>query len=178
MIKALFLDRDGTINIDTGYVYKKEDFEFLDGIFEFALAAQEKGYALIVASNQSGVARGFYSPEEMNLCNAYMKEEFAKHHIDILDIFCATALDENDPDRKPNPGMFLKAIAKYDIDPNSSISIGDSLRDLLASKRAGIEKTILLENTKPQKPLNENEFGSSLVSAKAANLREAIKFLD
>lgn len=144
MKKALFLDRDGTINVNYGYVYEPSKFDFLPGIFDFCRRAQELGYLLIVVSNQSGVARGYYTVEQMNACNDYMRAEFAKRGITIDDVFCCTALDDADPDRKPNPGMFLKALAKHGIDPAASVSLGDSGRDRVAAERAGIGRNYLL----------------------------------
>ena len=138
MRRALFLDRDGTINVNYGYVYEPERFDFVEGIFDLCLAAKGRGYAIIVASNQSGVARGYYTREQMDACNAYMSGEFARRGIEIADVFCCTALDDADPDRKPNPGMFLKAIAKHGIDAAASVAVGDGERDCIAAARAGV----------------------------------------
>lgn len=142
--KVLFLDRDGTINIDYGYVYKIEDFKFIDGVFEFCIEAQKKGYKIIVITNQSGIERGYYTKDDFDICNQYMIDEFFKKGIEILDVFYCPFLEHED--RKPNPGMFEKAIKKYNIDTKESFSVGDKKRDIEAAQKAGISKNYLLEN--------------------------------
>jgi len=149
MRRALFLDRDGTINVNYGYVFEPKRFVFIDGIFEFCRKAQELGYLIIVISNQSGVSRGYYTEGQMNACNAHMCAEFAKRGIMVTDVLTCTAMDDDDPDRKPNPGMFLKAIARYGIDPVASVAVGDSERDSVAAQRAGVGAVILLDPNHP-----------------------------
>lgn len=143
--KALFLDRDGTINKEKDYLYKVEDFEFIDETVEICKKAQEEGYILIVITNQSGVARGYYNEEDMNNCNQYMVNEFAKKGIKITEVLACPYLDSIHPDRKPNPGLFLKAQKKYNIDMSKSISLGDKQRDCDAAKKAGVGKVYLME---------------------------------
>lgn len=138
MNKALFLDRDGTINVEKNYLYKIEEFEFIPKIFPICKKLQDDDYIIIVITNQSGVARGYYTEEQMNLCNRYMVDKFAEQGIKITDVFCCTSVDNEHPDRKPNPGMFLKAQQKYDIDMSKSISIGDKQRDIDAAAKAGV----------------------------------------
>jgi len=147
MVKALFLDRDGTINVNYGYVCEPAKFHFIDGIFDLCRAARDDGYKLIVISNQSGVARGYYTRGQMDACNAYMCAEFAKRGLVIDDVLCCTALDDADPDRKPNPGLFLKAIERHGLDPAKSVAVGDSARDDVAARKAGIGKCFLLSET-------------------------------
>lgn len=147
MVKALFLDRDGTINVNYGYVFEPEKFVFIDGVFELCRKAQELGYLIIVISNQSGVSRGYYTETQMNACNAHMCAEFAKRGITVTDVLTCTAADDSDPDRKPNPGMFLKAVARHGIDPAASVAVGDSERDSVAARRAGVGTVILLDST-------------------------------
>lgn len=145
MLKALFLDRDGTINVDYGYVYEPEKFDFIPGVVDFCRWAQDAGYTIIVITNQSGVARGYYTEEQMNACNAFMVGRFAEAGVSIADVFTCTSLDESHPDRKPNPGLFLKARDKHDIDMAVSVSIGDKPRDVEAGERAGVGVNLLLE---------------------------------
>ncbi|MBO5285108.1 MAG: HAD-IIIA family hydrolase, partial [Alphaproteobacteria bacterium] len=109
--KALFLDRDGTINVEKHYLYQIKDFEFMDGILELCQKAHQKGYLIIVITNQSGIARGYYTVKDYEILTAFMIDEFKKHGIPITDVFYCPDLDG--PDRKPNPGMFLKAKEKY-----------------------------------------------------------------
>lgn len=141
MVKALFLDRDGTINIDYGYVFQPEKFEFINGIFELCRKAQEKGYLIIVITNQSGIARGYFSEQDFAELNSYMLAEFIKHGIKITDVFYCPELSGND--RKPNCGMFIKARDKYGIDMAQSVSVGDKERDIEAAQKAGCGKNFL-----------------------------------
>ena len=141
MAKALFLDRDGTINEDRAYVHAREDFVFIDGVFDFCRRAQEKGYLIIVVTNQSGIARGYYGEAEYRELTDWMVAEFARHGVKVTDVFHCP--DLSGPDRKPEPGMFLKARDKYAIDMAASVSIGDKPRDVEAGERAGVGTNIL-----------------------------------
>lgn len=143
MPKALFLDRDGTINIDYGYVYRPQDFVFIDGIFELCAKAQEKGYLIIIITNQSGIARGYYSDEDFQNLNKYMIEQFAQRGIQITDVFYCPELSGNR--RKPGCGMFTEAQQKYNIDMGASVSVGDKPRDIEAAQRAGVGKNFLYQ---------------------------------
>ncbi len=151
--KALFLDRDGVINIDHGYVFQKEKFDFVDGIFELCKDAQDLGYLLVVVTNQAGIARGFYSEEEFLELTKWMEGEFKKRGIKITKTFyCPYHVDakiekyrQDSFDRKPNPGMILKAIKEFNIDPQKSIMIGDRGGDIKAAKVANVKRTFLVE---------------------------------
>ena len=146
-MKAVFLDRDGVINEDYGYVYKKEDFKFREGIFEVLKSFQDKGYKLFIVTNQSGIARGFYSEDEFHNLMEWVKKEFAKKGIKITDYrFCP-----HHPDitgececRKPKAGMILDLAKKYNIDLENSIMIGDKDSDIKAGKNAGVGESILI----------------------------------
>ncbi|MCQ2915063.1 MAG: D-glycero-beta-D-manno-heptose 1,7-bisphosphate 7-phosphatase [Alphaproteobacteria bacterium] len=146
MDKALFLDRDGTINIDHGYVYKIDDFKLKDGILELCHCAQEKGYKIIVITNQSGIERGFYTIDDYEKVTQYMIDLFKSEGITITDVFSCPHLTS--PDRKPNPGMFLKAKEKYNIDMFKSYSVGDKERDIEAALNAGVGHNYLLSDNK------------------------------
>lgn len=141
MNKALFLDRDGTINEDYGYVFKIEDFKFVDGIVELCQKACEKGYKIIVITNQSGVEREYYTIEDMNRFNEFMVQEFKKVGVEVTDVYSCPYLEH--PDRKPAPGMFVKAGEKHNIHMKNSFSTGDKTRDIDAAKAAGIGKNYL-----------------------------------
>ncbi len=141
--KALFIDRDGTINNDEGkyYIYKVEDFVFNDGVFELIRKYQSEGYMIIIISNQGGIAKGIYSHLDVKKVHKYMLEEFKKegitvdeiyycpHHSGITKCLC----------RKPAPLMIEKAIARFGIDPAQSYFVGDSERDMQAAERAGVK---------------------------------------
>ncbi len=145
--KALFLDRDGVINIDHDYVHKKEDFEFVEGIFEVVRQFHEAGYLVIVVTNQSGIARGYYSEEDFLHVSEWMSEQFKKHGAMITKVYYCPHHPEITGScrcRKPSPGMLLDAKKEYDIDMKHSVMIGDKERDIEAAIGAGIENTILL----------------------------------
>lgn len=141
MKKALFLDRDGVINHDYGYVFKTEDVAFIDGIFQLCRSAQEKGYLIIIVTNQSGIERGFFTEAEYEAVTRYMTDCFAKNGVKISAVFHCPYLRHED--RKPNPGMFLKAQKQFDIDMAASLAVGDKERDSLAAKAAGVSNTVL-----------------------------------
>lgn len=141
MPKALFLDRDGTINTDHGYVYRVEDFELIPGIIDLCARAQELGYLIIVITNQSGIARGYYTEQDYALLTQHMVAEFARRGIRIADVLHCPEL--SGPDRKPEPGLFLKAQRKHALDMAASVSVGDKPRDVLAAERAGCGRNFL-----------------------------------
>lgn len=150
---TLFLDRDGVINVDKGYTYKPLDLVFIDGIIDGIKAANEAGYYVIVATNQAGVARGFYGLEDVDIFHAHIQNELAKYGAFIDDFYiCPYHKDgivpeytiDNHPDRKPNAGMLLKAFNDWPIDKRKSFLIGDKQHDVDAAQNAGI-KGILFE---------------------------------
>jgi D-glycero-D-manno-heptose 1,7-bisphosphate phosphatase len=144
--RALFLDRDGVINHDAGYTVRIEDFHFIDGIFELCREAKRLGYLIIVVTNQAGIGRGYYSEHDFLLLTEWMKAKFAEQGAPITEVyFCPYHAEhgigeykKESSDRKPNPGMLLKATEKYQIDLANSIMIGDKESDMEAAKRAGI----------------------------------------
>lgn len=143
-IKALFLDRDGTINVDYNYTFEIEKFAFIDGILDLCKQAQEKNFKIFVITNQSGVERGYYTIDQMNAFNTHMIQEFKKQGIEIADVYCCPYLEHED--RKPLPGMFLKAKNRYNIDMEHSVSVGDKERDAEAALAAGVKKAYLLSS--------------------------------
>ena len=145
MAKALFLDRDGTINKDLGYVFRKQDFFFIPGIFEFCTRAQKLGYLLIVITNQSGIARGYLAEEDYAAITRYMVSEFSARSIRITDVIHCPDLES--PMRKPSPGMFLLAQQRYDLDMATCVSVGDKPRDMEAALAAGCGKNFLFQGS-------------------------------
>lgn len=135
--KAVFLDRDGIINVDKEYVHLIEDIEFQDGIFPFCRRIQERGYKPVVVTNQAGVAKGFFPEEDIDRLHSWMKREFQKHDVDILDFFYCPHHPEGVREayrkeslcRKPNPGMLLAAAEKWGIDLTKSFMVGDKPSD-------------------------------------------------
>ncbi len=153
-IKTIFLDRDGVINKDNKYVYKVIDFEFIVGIFDVCLYFQSLGYKIVIITNQSGIARGYFNEKEYQILTNWMLSQFIKNQINILDILHCPHGPKSDCNcRKPKPGMLLKAKAKYNINMQKSWMIGDSERDITAANIAGIKNTILV-NSDPEEDVN------------------------
>lgn len=144
--RALFLDRDGVINHDAGYTSRVEDFEFIEGIFDLCRAARKLNYLLVVVTNQAGIARGYYSEEDFLVLTRWMCDRFEAEDALITEVFFCPDHPEHGIgpykkdsfDRKPNPGMLLRAAEKYRIALQDSIMIGDKESDMLAAQRAGV----------------------------------------
>lgn len=177
MNKALFLDRDGIINVDHGYVYKIEDFEFVKGIFELCSAAQQKSYKIFVVTNQSGIARGYYTSSDFKILTQWMLEQFTAHHINISQVyFCPhhfyKGINEfklNCNCRKPAPGMIKQAESEYGLALNESIMLGDKLSDMESAYNAGVGQRIFLSS--------EQNRENSLITQSVFSPEEVIPFL-
>lgn len=149
MAKALFLDRDGVINEEKGdYTYKIEDFRLTPGIIPFLKAASNKGYLLIVITNQGGIALGRYSVADLERVHAYMKSILAAEDVFLTDIFYCPHHSSVSSClcRKPGTLMLEEAIAKYGISVSESLLVGDSPRDEQAGKNAGIPTLMIPSN--------------------------------
>jgi D-glycero-D-manno-heptose 1,7-bisphosphate phosphatase len=149
--KALFLDRDGIINHDAGYAYKPEQIEFVPGIFSLCKKAQQKGYRIIVVTNQSGIARGYYSETDFQQLSAWIKQQFSQRFISISHTYHCPhhpAITGSCACRKPRPGMLLAAIKRYKITADSSMMIGDKNSDMQAAKAANIGTRVLFNRSK------------------------------
>jgi len=144
-MKALFLDRDGVINKDYGYVYKIEKFEFNEGIFELLKLFIDKGYTLFVVTNQSGIARGYYKEEDFAKLTDYMLQELKKEGITIQKVVhCPNHPDTNPKCRKPNTGMIDNILKNYPINLKESWMIGDKQSDIDLAINANIAKSIAI----------------------------------
>ena len=151
MNKGLFLDRDGVINYDYGYVHSKGRFEFIPGIFNLVGHANKLNYKVVIVTNQAGIGRGYYSEEVFTGLTNWMLQQFNKNNCRIDAVyFCPFhpvhgigKFKVPSYDRKPNPGMILKARDRFNLSMNDSILIGDNQSDLIAGKRAGISKLYL-----------------------------------
>lgn len=149
--RALFLDRDGVINVDHGYVHRIEEFDLLDGIFELIRAARARGYAIVVVTNQAGIGRGYYGEEDFQRLSAWMLERFEREGARIDRIYHCPDHPEGvgvyrreSPMRKPQPGMLLQAARDLALDLGTSVLVGDKETDIEAGLRAGLHCTILL----------------------------------
>ena len=144
--KALFLDRDGVINVEKNYLYKIEDFEFIDGIFELCRYYLAKEYKIFVVTNQSGIARGYYSVDDFLKLTDFMEKEFLKNGVTISKTyFCPHHPDMSGECscRKPKAGMLFNARDEFNIDLENSIIIGDKERDIEAGLNANLKQTYL-----------------------------------
>lgn len=173
---ALFLDRDGVINEDRGYVGRKEDFVFVPGIFDFLRHATHKGYRLIVVTNQSGVGRKYYSADDFTNLMTWMIAELCKEGINIdgyYGCYCHEVAEDKryrrtSYFRKPNPGMILEASIQHRIDLSRSIMIGDKESDMLSAAAAGITRRLWVT-----KKAVDAELGTP-----APNIQAAQKIID
>jgi D-glycero-D-manno-heptose 1,7-bisphosphate phosphatase len=144
---ALFLDRDGVINRNHGYVYRVSDFEFFPEIFDICQIAQKADMTIVVITNQSGIGRGYFTEKEFHSLTDWMVSEFARREIRIHMVLHAPENPEIDAcleRRKPSPFMIIEAAEKLGINLADSILIGDSETDVIAADRAGIKHTILI----------------------------------
>jgi D-glycero-D-manno-heptose 1,7-bisphosphate phosphatase len=150
MKKALFLDRDGVINIEKEYLYKIEDFEFIDGIFDLCRYYQNLGYLIFVVTNQSGIARGYYTQDDFERLTLWMVDRFNKECVNIQKVYHCPhhpAISGECECRKPNPGMLFYAKKEFDINLNDSIIIGDKERDIEAGLNAGLSTCYLFDES-------------------------------
>ena len=156
MNKAIFLDRDGTLNIDYGYVHEIDQFHFIEGSIEALQQLKQMGYLLVLVTNQSGIARGYFSEQQFLQLTEWMDWSLADRGVDLDGIYyCPHHPDgigefKQDCDcRKPKAGMLNQAIKELKIDPARSIMIGDKMEDMIAGKSAGIKTNVLVRSGKP-----------------------------
>lgn len=151
MRKAIFLDRDGTINVEKDYLHKIEDFEFEKNVIEGLKILSELGYIFVVVTNQSGIARGYYSEEDLIILNNHIKDILNKEGIKIEKFYFCPHHPEKGIGkykvecncRKPNTGMLDQAVEEFNIDRKSSFMIGDNISDIEAGIRAGMTSILV-----------------------------------
>jgi D-glycero-D-manno-heptose 1,7-bisphosphate phosphatase len=148
--RALFLDRDGVINHDSGYTHTVAAFQFIDGIFDVARLARSLDFALVVVTNQAGIGRGLYTEDDFHALTAWMKDRFTAEGAALTGVYFCPDHPEGKPPynrvsdmRKPGPGMLLAAARDHDLDLGTSIMVGDKEIDMLAGRRAGVATTVL-----------------------------------
>ncbi len=143
--KALFLDRDGIINVDHGYVYRVEDFEFLEWIIPILRQFQDADYKLFIVTNQSGIGRGYYSETDFEILTKWMVSKLKKQAIVIEEVFyCPHTPEAKCHCRKPKTGMIEQAIDTYPLDLQHSWMIGDKVSDIELAHNAGIVNSIYI----------------------------------
>ena len=166
---TLFLDRDGVVIEDHGFVHNIGEVIFQRGILELGRVFTAKGWNIIIVSNQSGIARGYFTAENVDRVHEFITEKFSFHRISITDFFYCPhypPLTGSCGCRKPEPGLFLKAAEKHSIDLENSIMIGDKSSDMQAAAAAGIRKRYFLQGKYVYYP----EHGGTVIS----DLREII----
>jgi D-glycero-D-manno-heptose 1,7-bisphosphate phosphatase len=149
MVKALFLDRDGVINIDYGYVYQIERFDFIDGIFDFVKFFQDRNYLIFIITNQSGIARGYYTENDFQIISQYLIDKFSEQNITINKIYhcpCHPDFSNECLCRKPLPKMILDAQKEFNVDLEKSLLVGDKISDIQAGQNSGIISNFLLSD--------------------------------
>ena len=152
--KALFLDRDGVINVDHGYVGKYENFEYVEGIFDVVRKFQNEGYLPVIVTNQSGIARGYYTERDFHRLMERVQKDFASHDVKHIPVYYCPHHTQGSVKkfaiecqcRKPLPGMLHRAAKELDIDLVNSILIGDSWRDIEAANAAGLTESFYLSH--------------------------------
>jgi len=175
MNKAIFLDRDGTINVDTGYVCKKEDFEFIDGAIEGLRLLQDKGYMLIIITNQSGIGRGYFSEQEYLEFQSWINEQLANKGIMITETYYCPHVEEDGCDcRKPRVAMFEEAAKQYNIKWGDSCAIGDKMRDLTICTKKRMKGFLISKERKCNDLPQEIEVVVSLYEAATQIIKDEI----
>lgn len=142
--KAVFFDRDGVINVDSGYAYRIEDFIFYEDFFHCITHWKKAGYKLIVVTNQSGIERGYYTIKDFLKLSAYMQDSMKKRVGFLFDRIYFCPLLHDMVRRKPASGMIMQAAKDFAINLSESYLVGDKLSDVEAAKNAGIAKRYLL----------------------------------
>ncbi|NDJ58811.1 D-glycero-beta-D-manno-heptose 1,7-bisphosphate 7-phosphatase [Enterobacteriaceae bacterium 4M9] len=180
-VPAIFLDRDGTINVDHGYVHEIDQFEFIDGVIDALRELKAMGYALVLVTNQSGIARGIFSEAQFEQLTEWMDWSLADRGVDLDGIYYCPHHPEAKLDdyrqqcdcRKPQPGMLMSARDFLNIDMAASYMVGDKLEDMQAAAAAGVGTKVLVRTGKPV--TSEGEAAADMVIESLAKLPDAIK---
>jgi D-glycero-D-manno-heptose 1,7-bisphosphate phosphatase len=153
--RALFLDRDGVVNIEIGYLHRIEDVEFVPGIFSLCRTAMRLGYRLVIVTNQAGIARGYYDEAAFESLMDWMREQMRAQGIELDAVYYCPYHPEHGiggykrehEDRKPGTGMLRKAMKELDLSLAESVMVGDRCSDIAAANSAGLRQAFLLEGT-------------------------------
>ncbi len=173
---CIFLDRDGTLNPDPGYINNILDYNFYDFTFPALKMMSKNDNQFCIVTNQSGVSRGLIPINNLNTINAFIKEKFRQNNISLLDIYMCFDLPNNaSNNRKPGSGMFLKAKKEYNLNLSKCLMVGDSISDMEAGKNLGMETMLVLtgEGEKTLRNFRHKKF----ISYFAENIYEGFKQL-
>lgn len=178
--RAVFLDRDGTITQDAGYTYELEDFRFVENALAGLAVLAELDFALVLVTNQSGIGRGVFTVAEMTAFNQHLVAELGARGIVLTAVYyCPYHPDagvgewrRDSPDRKPRPGMFLRAAEEHSLDLSRSYAIGDKKSDIVAGQAAGCFSIMVMTGESERDPESGAEPDHT-----ASDLLEAAQFI-
>ncbi len=156
--RALFLDRDGVINEDLGYIFRASEVRFVPGITSLCRAAQALGYRIFIVTNQAGIGRGYYSEADFNVLMEWMLGELEGEGVQIDRIYFCPFHPEHGlgeykrehEDRKPGPGMLRRAASEFGVTLADSVMVGDRCTDVGAANAAGLRQAFLLAGTEAE----------------------------
>ncbi len=159
--KALFLDRDGVVNEEIGYLSRAEEVRFVPGIFSLCRTAVRLGYRIVIVTNQAGIARGLYTVTDFERLMAWMRSAFARHQVELAAVYFCPYHPEHGlgeyrrehEDRKPGPGMLLRAARDLGVELTESVLVGDRCSDVGAANAAGLREAFLLSGTERERCL-------------------------
>jgi D-glycero-D-manno-heptose 1,7-bisphosphate phosphatase len=169
-LRAIFLDRDGTLMRDVGYCSKPAEVELLEGVGKLLPKLKNAGFKIIIVTNQSGIGRGYFTEEDFWSVQRELEKQLGTGVIDAT-YFCADTPHNETARRKPNPGMLLEAARELGIDLEQSYMVGDKMSDAEAGIRAGVRASILFG---PNAVLGPMKSGTTLV---AKDFREVVEFI-
>jgi D-glycero-D-manno-heptose 1,7-bisphosphate phosphatase len=155
--RALFLDRDGVVNVEVGYLHRAEEVRFVEGIFSLCRTAIKLGYRLIVVTNQAGIARGYYTEADFHTLMDFIRTQLRAEQIELDAVYHCPFHPEHGvglykrehEDRKPGTGMLRRGASEFDLSLADSIMIGDRCSDIAAANAAGLRQAFLISGTEP-----------------------------
>ena len=153
--RALFLDRDGVVNVEVGYLHRAEEVRFVDGILSLCRTAVRLGYRLIVVTNQAGIARGYYSEADFHALMEFMRGELRAQGVELDAVYYCPFHPEHGvgeykrehEDRKPGTGMLLRGATDFGVELSESVMVGDRCSDVMAANTAGLRQAFLISGT-------------------------------
>ena len=157
--RALFLDRDGVVNVEVGYLHRIEDVQFVSGIFPLCRTAMRLGYRLVVVTNQAGIARGYYTEEDFEALMGWMRDVLRAEGVELAAVYHCPYHPEHGigkyrrehEDRKPGTGMLRRAMKDLGVSLAESVMVGDRCSDVAAANSAGLRQTFLIAGTEEWK---------------------------
>lgn len=174
--RALFLDRDGVVNVEVGYLYQPKDVVFVEGIFSLCRTAMRLGYRLVVVTNQAGIARGYYSEAAFEDLMAWMREELQREGVALDAVYFCPFHPEHGigqykrehEDRKPGTGMLRRGAKEFGLELSACVLVGDRCSDIAAANAAGLRQAFLIAGTE-----DDGRCGGSFIEVKGLDEVEA-----